>query len=101
VARVLVLVDDLMLASKVTETLTSAGHELLPPDRRAEAEAVVADLDAVEPAEVVAIGVPALGFYPHTDTETRQRALNAGFARVVPRSRMARELPELVAGLLD
>ena len=37
-----------------------------------------------------------LGFYRHTDPETRGRAEAAGVDLVVPRSRMARELPELV-----
>jgi hypothetical protein len=99
-ARVLVLVDDLMLSSKVTETLRSAGHEVVG-ERGEPAEAIVADLDAVDAGEVAALGPPALGFCRHTDVETRERALAAGFARVVPRSRMARELPGLVSGLLS
>jgi hypothetical protein len=100
-ARVQVLVTDLMLSSKVTETLTAAGHELLAgPDPDPGAALIVADLDAVDAAEVAGAGPATLGFYPHTDVETRRRAEAAGFDLVVPRSRMARELPELVAGLL-
>lgn len=100
-ARVQVLVGDLLLASKVTETLGSAGHELLGgPAPDPEAELIVADLDAVDPAAVAASGPLTLGFYPHTDVETRKRAEAAGFDLVVPRSRMARELPDLVARLL-
>jgi DNA-binding NarL/FixJ family response regulator len=45
-------------------------------------------------------GVRTLGFYAHVDPETRQRALDAGFDQVVPRSRMAREGVELVRRLL-
>jgi hypothetical protein len=41
-----------------------------------------------------------LGFYRHTDPATRERAEAAGVDQVVPRSRMAREMPELVASLL-
>ena len=37
-----------------------------------------------------------IGFYQHTDTETKQRADAAGLALAVPRSRMVRELPDLV-----
>jgi hypothetical protein len=100
-ARVQVLVGDLMLSSKVTETLASAGHELLTgPEPDPAAELIVADLDAVDAALVAAAGPPTLGFYQHTDVETRRRAEAAGFDLVVPRSRMARELPELVEGLL-
>lgn len=100
-ARVQALVTDLMLASKVSETLSSAGHELLPGvEPRADAELIVADLDAVDAERVAAAGPVALGFYQHTDPATRKRAEAAGFDLVVPRSRMARELPELVERLL-
>ena len=53
-----------------------------------------------DPAAVVATGLPALGFYAHTDVETRRRAEAAGLQPVVPRSRMARDLVTLVDGLL-
>jgi hypothetical protein len=58
------------------------------------------DLDR-EPADaVVGLGMPVLGFYAHTNVDTRQRAEAAGVDVVVPRSRMAREMPELVARLI-
>ena len=41
-----------------------------------------------------------LGFYSHVDVDTRRRAEAAGVDVVVPRSRMAREMPELVESLL-
>ncbi len=100
-ARVLCMVEDLMLQSRVTETLRSAGHEVLTgasPD--VDAELIVADLDAVEIGRVGAMLQPKLGFCRHTDTEARAEAERAGFDRVVPRSRMARELPQLVERLL-
>jgi hypothetical protein len=40
-----------------------------------------------------------LGIYAHTSPDVRDRALAAGFAAAVPRSRFVREAPELVAGL--
>jgi hypothetical protein len=46
-------------------------------------------------------GVPRLGFYSHVDVDTKRRAEEAGFDLVVPRSRMAREMPALVDGLLQ
>ena len=103
-ARVLAIVPDLMLASRVREGLLAAGHEVevvsaLP--EAVEAEAIVCDLDSVEPGPVAAAGPPAIGFYSHLDTETKAAADAAGLALVVPRSRMARELPRLVEGLLD
>jgi len=102
IARIQILVTDLMLSSKVSETLSSAGHELLRnPQPSADAELIVADLDAVDAAQVAAAGPPTLGFYQHTDVVTRRRAEEAGFDLVVARSRMARELPELVEALLS
>lgn len=103
-ARVVALVSDLMLASRVEGSLRAAGHEVavkaVPDAESTEADLIVADLEAVDPAAVVAIGPPTLGFYSHVDVETRRRAEEAGFDLVVPRSRMARELPELAERLL-
>ena len=103
-ARILGVVSDLMLASRVEGSLRAAGHEVriepaLP--EAIEADAIVCDLDVADPEAVVATGLPALGFYAHTDTETRRRAEAAGLQPVVPRSRMARDLVTLVDGLLD
>lgn len=102
-AQVLAIVADLMLGSKVEGMLRASGHEVewvhAVPESSS-AAVVVADLHAVDAAEVVALGIPALGFYAHTDVAVKAAADQAGFALAVPRSRMARELPELVAGLL-
>jgi hypothetical protein len=102
-ARVLAVIPDLMLSSRVVESLAGAGHEVevtpaLPES--SDAEVIVCDLDAVEPADVPGLGLPSLGFYSHVDVETRQAAEAAGVDVVVPRSRMARELPALLGGLL-
>jgi len=40
-----------------------------------------------------------LGFYSHVDVAARERAEQAGFDLVVPRSRMAREGAEIVTRL--
>jgi hypothetical protein len=65
-----------------------------------EADLVVADLELENPEALVGLGVPVLGYYSHVDAETRRLAESAGVDRVVPRSRMVRELPELVDSLL-
>jgi hypothetical protein len=95
-----------MFGSKVLATLEGAGHEVELVARTrdaelAEAELIVADLDVVEPDQVAGRGVPVLGFYPHVDVEAKQRADEAGVDLVVPRSKMAREMPELVQRLLS
>jgi hypothetical protein len=105
VARV-VAVADLMLGSKIEATLSAAGHEvrLAPSLQEApldEIELLVADLDTESPEALVGLGVPVLGFYSHVEVETKEAAEAAGVDLAVPRSRLARELPELAAQLLS
>ena len=99
-ARIAAVVADLMLASRVRTSLEASGHEVEEdnqlPDELDGIDLVVADLDAVSPERLADLQVPVIGFYQHTDTETKQRADAAGLALAVPRSRMVRELPELV-----
>lgn len=103
-ARVLAVAPDLFFASKISETLRAAGHEVTvvaePPSAAEGHDAMLVDLNSIDAADAVAAGVPTLGFYSHVDAETRQRATEAGIDLVVPRSRMARDMPELVARLL-
>ncbi len=105
-ARVIAISVDLLLGSKVEAMLSAAGHDVtLSPALAAapldEAELIVADLDAENPEALVGLGVPVLGYYSHVNVDTKQRAEAAGVDLVVPRSRMARELVTLAAGLLD
>ncbi len=99
-ARVAALVQDLMLASRVRTALEAAGHDVEPdttlPDELDGVDLVVADLDAVPPEQLAELGIPVIGFYQHTDTEMKARAEAADLFIAVPRSRMVRELPELV-----
>ncbi|HEX6229171.1 MAG TPA: hypothetical protein VFZ41_06875 [Solirubrobacterales bacterium] len=104
-ARVLALSTDLLLGSRVEAMLSAAGHDVALATSVAEAplegvELLVADLDAENPQALVGLGVPVLGYYSHVDAETRAAAEAAGVDLVVPRSRMARELPALAEGLL-
>jgi len=119
VARIALLSPDLLFGSKVQGALELAGHSV---NRFATAErlrvaaqfhdVVLFDLtaDGIDGPDLLhelrehgelEQGTPTLGYYSHVDTETRARALDAGFTRVVPRSRMAREGVALVEGLLD
>jgi DNA-binding NarL/FixJ family response regulator len=52
-------------------------------------------------ADSVLADVRTLAFYSHVDAAVRERAMQAGFDLVVPRSRMAREGAALVSGLAD
>jgi hypothetical protein len=103
-ARIAAITGDLMLASRVRTSLEAAGHEVeqdsAVPDEFDGVDCVVADLDAVAPERLSDLGLPVIGFYQHTDVETKRRADAAGLAVAVPRSRMVRELPELVERVL-
>jgi hypothetical protein len=104
VARVLAIAPDLFFASKIDATLRAAGHEVTIlsalPEGGGEADVLVVDLDAAGTDVQGPPGVPRLGFYSHVDVDTRRGAEAAGFDLVVPRSRMAREMADLVASLL-
>jgi CheY-like chemotaxis protein len=116
-ARVAALIDDLLFGSKVKGGLEAAGHEVDLISGGVEAwdevggiDVLVVDLtaddvDAIGLVETLAAGgelrgVRTLGFFAHVQPEVRERALAAGFDQVVPRSRMAREGPELVDRLV-
>jgi hypothetical protein len=111
VARVVALAPDLFFASKIQERLGAAGHQVeiettvegaLAAAGRG-ADVVIADLhaEALDPAAFAGRleGTPLLGFYSHVEADVRRRAEEAGFGLVVPRSRMAREMAELVSRL--
>ena len=61
-ARVIALVQDLMLASRVRTSLEAAGHEVEQnsslPDELDGVDLVVADLDAVPPEDLADLGCP-------------------------------------------
>jgi hypothetical protein len=113
-ARVVVFIPDLLFGSNVVGALRAAGHEpvmasnpdqlrdelpgadLLIVDLTADAGERIEQLRAVSGAEV-----KTLAFYSHVEADVRAAAEQAGLDLVVPRSRMAREGPSLVARLLE
>jgi hypothetical protein len=110
VARVVAFVPDLLFGSNVLGALRAAGHEATLTatlEGVGGADVLVVDLtsDAAERIELVRsarldASVRTLGFYSHVETEVRERAEQAGFDLIVPRSRMAREGPALVEKLV-
>jgi hypothetical protein len=109
VARVVALIPDFFFGAKVRETLMSAGHEVELVRTQADAvgaegDLVIVDLDAEDmiPSVLVSdlLGTPTLGFYSHVDEEKKHAGRLAGIDVVVPRSRMAREMPALVEQLI-
>jgi hypothetical protein len=106
VARIVAVTQDLLLGSKVEAMLSAAGHQVTLSSALAEApldaaELIVADLDAEGPEALAGLGIPVLGYYSHVDVETKKAAEAASIDLAIPRSRMARELPQLVDQLLS
>ena len=108
--QVVLLSADLLFGSKVEAMIREAECEpsvTASPETALTAAAqsalLIVDLtaDGFDGTAVVAAGsTPTLGFYAHTDDETRQKALANGFGKVVPRSRMMREGAELIAAMV-
>ncbi|HTZ64340.1 MAG TPA: hypothetical protein VMB51_09570 [Solirubrobacteraceae bacterium] len=124
-ARILALIPDLLFGSRVQGALAAAGFEVElvgdegplrgrlgggeGPDGGMAAVLVVdltnpdldgpALLESLSGEGVLGQRTRTLGFYSHIDGEARVRAEQAGFDLVVPRSRMAREGPQLVERL--
>ena len=116
-ARVAALIPDLLFGSKVQSALQAVGHEVDLIAGEVEAwdevggidllviDLTSPDVDGVELFETLATAgelheVRTLGFFAHVEPDVRDRALQAGFDVVVPRSRMAREGAQLVDRLV-
>jgi hypothetical protein len=104
-AHVVAVAPDLLLGSKIEAMLQASGHEVVLMSTLAEApldeaDLLVADLDATNPQALKNLDIPVLGYYSHVNAETKQAAEAAGIDLAVPRSRMARELPQLVEKML-
>ncbi len=111
-ARVVALIPDLLFGSRVLADLSGAGHEVQlvsalagPAGLPVDVDVLVVDLtdERLQGADLAKAldGPRTLGFYSHVDTATRERAVDAGFDLVVPRSRMAREGAKLVTRLAE
>lgn len=125
--RVLVLTNDLLFGSRIQGDQSAAGNdvELIADEARLRARLAHAAAEAGEsaPPDVLVVdltdaqldgagvverlagegaleSVKTLGFYSHVDVAARERAEQAGFDLVVPRSRMAREGAAVVSGLV-
>lgn len=116
-AHVLAFIPDLLFGSQVQGGLRTAGHTVdLVGDKDGlrngvrQADVLIVDLTD-DPASRAALiqslapderaGVRTVAFYSHVEADVRSMAEQAGFDLVVPRSRMAREGSDLVAGLLN
>jgi nucleoside-diphosphate-sugar epimerase len=110
VARVLAFVPDLLFGSGVVAALQGAGHEValvsdLHDADPAQVDVVIVDLTVDPQARIAAVKraeldtKATLAFYSHVEQDVRAMGEQAGFDLVVPRSRMSREGPQLLAQL--
>jgi hypothetical protein len=105
-ANVVAVGPDLLFASRIEATLSAVGHEVelessvsnlsVPLEG---VDLLVVDVDREDAEAAANFGVPVLGFYSHVNVGARERAETAGVDLVVPRSRLAREMVELVERL--
>ena len=117
--RVLAAVDDIFFAAKIRGTADALGVAYVSARDVAGAiesaranppEVVVVDLHATRcdpfalaesfKRDPALASVALVGFFSHVQTELRERALRAGFDRVLPRSAFVQQLPQILQGHL-
>jgi hypothetical protein len=116
--RVVVVVPDLIFATRIVETAKQLGVEVLTSTREraafecrfAPTDLLVLDLEATPDlaglkreldADPENPRVSTIGFYPHVRAELRTTALAAGIDRVLPRSAFTARLGPLLLGEVD
>ncbi|MFT4050565.1 MAG: hypothetical protein QM648_12115 [Solirubrobacterales bacterium] len=101
--NVRLITDDLLFGSKVEAMIREAGGT--PTAEDGDLALTILDLTDGDTDVAVAAefaqraGAPVLAYYAHTNDEVRTAAIAAGIDKIVPRSRMMREGPELIAEL--
>lgn len=102
-ARIVVVTGDLLFGSKIQQTLAGAGHEVeLSEAVPTDADLLVVDLPEMDDLSALSdLACPVLGYYSHVDPGPRDAALEMGVETAVPRSKLVREMTDLVTALLD
>ena len=106
---VVAVVDDMFFKSKIRAVAEAVGVEISFPrtmesliEKAQQADLVIVDLQSQRfdpvslPSQLGAVRL--LGFLSHVEVELQQRALAAGYQRVVPRSVFTRDLAQLLTG---
>ena len=114
---VIAAVDDMFFAAKIRAVAEHLGvrvrfirsaDEALEAAREELPSLILADLHAQKcdpfilaeqlKADESLRAVPLVGFFSHVQTELQQRAEQAGYDRVMPRSAFTKRLPEILGG---
>jgi PleD family two-component response regulator len=112
---VIAAVDDMFFAAKIRAVAEHLGvrvrfirsaDEALAAAREDVPSLILADLHAQKcdpfilaeqlKADETLRAVPLIGFFSHVQTELQQRAEQAGYDRVMPRSAFSKRLPEIL-----
>lgn len=112
-STVVLVVSDLMFQSRIAAAVAALGHKAVVADAAAVEQAigagpalVVVDLHerGIDAGTVIrsvrAGGATVLAFGRHTEPAMLRAARDAGADRVVPRSQLVEELPQLLSSLL-
>jgi DNA-binding NarL/FixJ family response regulator len=109
--QVVALVDDIFFIAKMKETAKQAGvaletagtgEALAEAARKDGTSLLIVDLnargsiEAIEKLRAAGITLPVIAFFSHVQAELGERARAAGCEQVMPRSKFARELPEIL-----
>lgn len=100
VATILVAGVDLYFRGKLEALLRD--HRLVGADGIEKPDVVICDIARVEPEEVADTfpDVPIVGFTNHTDTAGLRRAHAAGFDRVLVKSALVEQAPQVIEELI-
>ena len=116
--RVVMVVPDLLLATRIADTAKRLGVEVLASSRAVAAAAcrvaptalAIVDLETSDDpgglirelkSDPATASIQVVGFYPHIRSALRVAALAAGADRVLPRSAFTSRLAQLLAGKGD
>ena len=113
-AALVLVCSDLMLQSRVREGAQRLGYETVAVDTEAELRAALAGDAALVVLDLHVAGIdwraaatmtqeggrPVLAFGRHTEASLLREAREAGCDRVVARSTLVEELPDLIQGLV-
>jgi CheY-like chemotaxis protein len=115
--RVVAAVEDLLFRSKISETATQLGVEVLFPRspkklvdeaRATPPDLLVLDLNSARFAPLTLLeqlksdealkGVPVVGFLSHVQKDLALAARESGCDRIMARSAFTKDLPEILSG---
>ena len=114
--RVIAVLDDIFFSSKIKEAAKQAGVNLeiikktegvIQALKASPTKLIIVDLNSKNHNPLALIkdiksnsdfqDIPTIGYLPHVKCELKNKAIEAGFDSVMPRSRFSRELVEILA----